>query len=84
MSKIKLRKSGGVIWRESEAKYPPRQILIGLEPLSIVVRLKGTRAEYRLPIALIYQKAVEASVLADKPKHNRKNIRRGFLTGGLG
>lgn len=76
MSGIKLRKSGDPIWRESEGSYANRAIAIALEPRSVVVRLKGTRRQYRVPITWVYLKACEMEASSVRVKRKPK-IRRG-------
>lgn len=76
MSGIKVSKSGEPIWRESEAGYTNRAIAIALEPLSVVVRLKGTRKQLRVPIAWVYLKACEMEAASVRVKRKPK-IRRG-------
>jgi hypothetical protein len=73
-TKTAFRQSG-VLFRDGSEQ---RAILVALEPTCIVLRLKGTRREFRLPLAASLLRAMQAD--AEMNRANRKrSIRRGAL-----
>lgn len=69
---------------QTEAEYRERSkvraIAIEMEPLCLVVRLKGTRQRLRLPWAKLYQLAAEAEAKSNiNAKRKRRSVRRGAL-----
>lgn len=43
------------LWRESAHCYTGRAVLVALEPCAVLVRLKGKRAVYRVPIEHVFR-----------------------------
>lgn len=79
MSKIKLSKGGGVIWRSSAIMEKGRAICVGLEPECVCVRLAGCHGVLRVPIGLIYTLACRAEADSAITHRHRHTVRRGVL-----
>lgn len=85
MGEIKVSVSGNPIWRKSDRDYrekgKERAICVGLEPLSICLRLKGCKTVVRLPIALAYETACKLEADKLRPQRVKRTFRRGALSG---
>jgi hypothetical protein len=57
-----------------------RPVLVAQEPSAVVLRLKGTRTEYRLTWSKLYQLAAQAQAEQDRSQRRfRRSIPRGVL-----
>ena len=52
---IQIRFKARPSWRESAHLYQGRVLLVALEPCAVLVRQKGRRAVYRVPIESIFK-----------------------------
>jgi len=70
-------------WRKSQAasreRGKTRPIVVAMEPASLLLRLKGTRAVLRLPIGTAYQMA--AQLEANRLKRVRAEARKAKKAG---
>lgn len=81
MSKIKMSSKGSPIWRETEFSYLGHTILVGLEPRCVVLRLKGTRKQFRLPFAQLHLIMCKIEAEANRPQRKRHSVRRNLTAG---
>lgn len=62
-----------------------REIVIRIEPGCLAIKTKGTRTWFRLPYAVIFDKAIMAAVLAARAEKQkaktprRRAVRRGVI-----
>lgn len=66
-------------WRESSHCYTGRAVLVALEPCAVLVRLKGKRAIYRVPIDHVFRigATLEARRIMAEKKEARRARRKG-------
>lgn len=77
MNQIKFR--ARPLWRESAHTYTGRAVLVALEPCAVLVRLKGCRAVYRVPVENVFKTGalLEARRIMIEKKQARKARRKG-------
>ena len=77
MNRIKFRPKP--IWRETEHVKQGREILLALEPCAVLVRLKGTRTTYRVPVETLYTlgATLEARrIMAEKKQAKKERTKK--------
>lgn len=62
-------------WRESSHCYTGRAVLVALEPCAVLVRLKGKRAIYRVPIDHVFR--IGATLEARRIMAEKKAKKKG-------
>lgn len=85
-AKIKYREKP--LWKESGVKVVEKgvekELLIALEPNSILIRVKNSRQTLRLPMATAYNQAAFMQADAERSsKRTRRSVKRGKLSTGL-
>ena len=73
MTKIKFRTLP--LWRESAHVYRHRALCVALEPCAVLVREKGRRTVYRVPIESVL--ILGAQLEARRIREERKNRKKG-------
>lgn len=67
------------LWKESSNHFTGRVVLVALEPGAVLVRLKGKRMTYRIPIDYIFEigALLEARRYKAEKEAARKARRKG-------
>jgi hypothetical protein len=66
-----------LVTRAGKRTRQPIAILIEIEPLCVVYRIKGTRRRFRLPHSTVFQMAVRAEV--ESNRRTRPHVRRSAV-----
>lgn len=67
------------VWRETEHTRQGREILLALEPCAVLLRLKGTRTTYRVPVETLYTlgATLEARrIMAEKKQAKKERTKK--------